>query len=225
MSYDIFYQIFYYLCGVILEDFRNIPFMMQDLNSVWPNCGNLAMKAKRLERNGEIIRLKKGLYVLCPRVSSKELSPFLIANHIYGPSYVSMQTALRYYGLIPESVFVVQSMTTGVARDYKNALGAFSYVHVSADYYNVGIAMGEEAGVSFMIASPEKALCDLMVYTPHLNLRFLTQLRQYLEDDIRFDMDELPNLNIEIFEECASVSRKKTMLNQLIKLIKNERNI
>jgi len=210
---------------VILEDFRNTPFKMQDLNSVWPDCGNLAMKAKRLERDGDIIRLKKGLYVLCPRVSRKELSPFLIANHIYGPSYVSMQTALRYYGLIPEAVYGVQSMTIGVARNYKNTLGVFSYVHVSADYYNVGITMGEEAGMSFMIASPEKALCDLMVYTPYLNLRFLTQLRQYLEDDIRFDIDELPNMNIEIIEKCAGVSRKKTMLNQLIKLIKSERNI
>ena len=103
---------------MVLEDFRNIPFRMQDLSSVFPACGNLSMKAKRLERDGEIIRLKKGLYVSSPRVSRVELSPFLLANHIYGPSYVSMHTALRYYGLIPEAVYVVQSMTTGVARDY-----------------------------------------------------------------------------------------------------------
>ncbi len=198
---------------------------MRDLNSVFPDCVNLAMKAKRLEYNGEIIRLKKGLYVANPKESRMELSPFLLANHIYGPSYVSMQTAMRYYGLIPEAVFSVQSMTTGVARDYENKVGTFRYIHVPAGYYNIGVTIREEAEASFMIATPEKALCDLIVYTPNLNLRFQTSIREYLEEDIRFDMGELRNLNLGIIEECAKVSRKKLMLNQLIKIIKHERNI
>lgn len=210
---------------MILEDFRNIPFRMQDLSSVFTDCVNLKMKAKRLERDGDIIRLKRGLYVASPRTSRMELSPFLLANHIYGPSYVSMQTALRYYGLIPEAVYSVQSMTTGVARDYNNALGTFNYTHVPADYYNIGVTMIEEAGTTFMIATPEKALCDLMVFTPNLNLRFLTSLREYLEEDIRFDMDRLQNFNLNLIEKCAEVSRKKTMLNQLIKFINHERDL
>ena len=210
---------------MILEDFRNTPFRMQDLSSVFPDCVNLATKAKRLERDSEIIRLKKGLYVASTKVSRIELSPFLLANHIYGPSYVSMQTALRFYGLIPEAVYSVQSMTTGVARDYKNAIGTFTYIHIPADYYNVGVTMKEENGASFMIATPEKALCDLMVYTPNLNLRFQTSVRNYLEEDIRFDMNELQNLDLAIIEECAQVAKKKTMLNQLIKFVKHERNI
>lgn len=208
-----------------LEDFRNIPFRMQDISSVFTDCVNLATKAKRLEHEGEIIRLKKGLYVASPRISRMELSPFLLANHIYGPSYVSMQTALRYYGLIPETVYSIQSMTTGVARGYENTVGIFNYIHVPARYYNIGVTMKEEAETIFMIATPEKALCDLMVFTPNLNLRFQTSMRDYLEEDIRFDMDELFNMNLSIIEECAEVSRKKTMLNQLIKFIQNERNI
>ena len=210
---------------MILEDFGNTPFRMRDLSSVFPDCVNFATKAKRLVRDGDIIRLKKGLYVASTKVSRVELSPFLLANHIYGPSYVSMQTALRFYGLIPEIVYSVQSMTTGVARDYKNAIGRFNYIHVPADYYNIGVTIKEENKASFMIASPEKALCDLMIYTPNLNLRFLTSVHNYLEDDIRFDMDELPNLDIAIIEECAQVTKKKTMLNQLIKFIKHERSI
>jgi predicted transcriptional regulator of viral defense system len=89
---------------------------MQDLSAAFPDCANLAMKAKRLEQSGEIVRLKKGLYMVSPAVSRREVSPFLLANHIYGPSYVSMQTALRYYGLIPEAVYAVQSMTLGTAK-------------------------------------------------------------------------------------------------------------
>lgn len=210
---------------MILEDFRNTPFRMQDLSSVFPDCANLKMKAKRLEHNGDIIRLKRGLYVSNPKISRMELSPFLIANHINGPSYVSMLTALRYYGLIPEAVHSIQSMTTGVAREYENAIGTFNYIHVPSDYYNIGMTMKESSGATFMIATPEKALCDLMVFTPNLNLRFQTSMREYLEEDIRFDMDELFNFNLDIIEECTEVSRKKTMLNQLIKFIEHERNI
>ncbi len=198
---------------------------MQDLSSVYPDCVNLAMKAKRLEKAGDIIRLKKGLYVVGNKVSRVELSLFLLANHIYGPSYVSMESALRYYGLIPEAVFAVCSMTTGVARTYENGFGIFGYTHVPASYYNIGVCVMEEAGASFMIASPEKALCDMMVYTPNLNMRNRSAVRKYLEEDIRFDMDELANLNLDIIRECANTARKKTMLNQLIKLIENERNI
>ncbi len=208
-----------------LESFRNMPFRMQDLSSVYPSYSNLHTKAKRLENAGIIVRLKKGLYVLNPNVSRVEISPFLLANHIYGPSYVSMLTALRYYGLTPEAVYSVQSMTTGTARDYKNSLGFFSYTHTSSDYYSIGITLKEESGVSFMIASPEKALCDLMVYTPNLNLRSASAVQQYLEYDLRFDMDELQNLKLDILKACARTSRKKTMLNQLVNVVNNERNI
>jgi phage terminase large subunit-like protein len=210
---------------MVLEDFRNLPLRMQDLSSVFSNCANLAMKATRLERDGNIIRLKKGLYVVNPKISRAELSPFLYANHIYGPSYVSMQSALRYYGLIPEMVYAVQSMTTGIARDYENSVGLFSYTHVTPEYYSAGITMREESGVSFMIASPEKALCDLMVYTPYLNLRSKLSIIEYLIKDIRMEMSDVLNLNTDILEECATLSRKKIMLKRLIQIIKHERNI
>lgn len=198
---------------------------MQDLSSVYPACANLSMKAKRLERDGAIIRLKKGLYVVNPTISHAELSPFLLANHLYGPSYVSMHTALRYYGLIPEAVYTVQSLTTGVARRYQTALGAFTYIHTDPEYFSVGLTMREDAGVSVLIASPEKALCDMMVYTPGLNIRYQSSMRPFLEDDMRIDIDEVTRFNIDILEECASFSRKKIMLNQLINFIKHERNI
>jgi predicted transcriptional regulator of viral defense system len=175
-------------------------------------------------KHGEIIRLKKGLYVLDQRVSRAIISPFLLANHIYGPSYVSMHSALRYYGLIPEMVYSVQSMTTGVARDYENSIGRFSYIHVSAQYYQPGVTIAEEESGSFMIASPEKALCDLMVYTPNLNFRYQTEIQNYLEEDIRFDMEALSDFDLDIIADCAKVSKKKEMLNQLIRYI-HERNI
>jgi hypothetical protein len=208
-----------------LEDFHNVPIRVQNFSAVYPDCRDLLGKVKRLERAGEIIRLKRGMYVLSPQVSREVLSPFLIANHIYGPSYVSMESALRYYGLIPETVYENISVTLGVARSYTNKLGTFRYVHSSMPYYPLGVTMQAEEGVMFQIASPEKALCDKIVFTPQLNLRYQEEVRCYLEEDLRLDMDAFFQMDLNLLRQCAEVSRKKPMINQLIKLIKDEQDV
>ena len=71
------------------------------------------------------------MYVANPQWSDKVLVTELIANHIYGPSYVSMESAMRFYGLIPEIVFTTISLTTGTARSYCNEVGTFRYIHCS----------------------------------------------------------------------------------------------
>lgn len=71
-----------------------------------------------------------------------------------------------------------------------------------------------------MIASPEKALCDLIAYTPKLRIRSLKSLEIYLEEDLRFDMDEFHKMKVSVFEQCAEVSKKKTEFNKIIKLLR-----
>jgi hypothetical protein len=71
-----------------------------------------------------------------------------------------------------------------------------------------------------MIASPEKALCDLIVTTSHLNLRYRQKLIQYLEEDIRLDMDEFAKMDASVFEACARFSMKHTMISNIAKLLK-----
>ena len=75
---------------------------------------------------------------------------------------------------------------------------------------------------SFLIATPEKALCDLIVNTSKLNVRYIKELFIYLRDDIRFDIDELYKMNVQMLEDCAIYSKKKTTINNLIKIIKHE---
>jgi hypothetical protein len=86
-------------------------------------------------------------------------------------------------------------------------------------YYATGITMATEAGISFLIATPEKALCDLIVFTPRLNLRYREEVLRYLEEDIRLDMDDFARMDISLLRACAASSRKKPMINQLIKLL------
>ena len=93
-----------------------------------------------------------------PEVTGVALSTELIANHLYAPSYVSMSSALRYYGLIPEQVYVMQSMTLKHSRDFDTPICRYEYTHISNDAFSVGLASLRENGYAFVIATPEKAL-------------------------------------------------------------------
>lgn len=202
-----------------LATLQNIPVSNSVLGNLFPNISGKNQKVRELERAGEIIRLKRGLYVVSPEISGKPLSSELIANRLYGPSYVSMQTALRYYGLIPEAVYVTQSLTVKHSRCFENAVGRFQYVSCHPDYFSIGLTQISEDGYNFVMASPEKALCDLIVNTPGLNFRYKKELREWLEEGIRLDMDAFAQMNQDIICQCAAVGKKKNTLNLLPKLL------
>jgi predicted transcriptional regulator of viral defense system len=203
-----------------LEQMGNVPFNADVLISMMKGTKAPDKKLSYLEKQGKIIRLKRGMYIVSPDTSRRAICTPLIANHLYGPSYVSFQTALRYWGLIPERVYAIQSMTLKRAKSFGNTVGRFEYIHVKEDYYPIGIRMVTEDGVSYLMASPEKALCDLIVSTPYLNLRYMQELRTYLEDDIRLDMDEFAKMDVSVFESCAKVSMKHVMINNLAHLLR-----
>jgi len=199
-----------------------VPFSTQAIGTFFPNTKAVTMKANNLQKAGELIRLKRGLYVISPKESGETLSTELIANHIYGPSYVSLQTALRFYGLIPEAVHEIQSMTIKRARLFTNDLGVFNYISCPRDYFSIGIRQITINNNTLLIATPEKALCDTLCYTPNLNIRYKKELSILLEDNWRFDMDVLQQMNTDIIEQCAAVGKKQTTLLQLLKLIRHE---
>ena len=198
---------------------KNIPVNTAAVASLYPDVKSANRKVANLEKAGRIIRLKRGLYVVSPRESGLLLSLNLIGNVLYGPSYVSMLTALREYGLIPERVEVVESMTTHLTVSFQNGAGRFEYHHCAKDYYPIGITQREEEGVSYLIATPEKALCDYIITTPRLPLRFLKDTHVFLEEDLRLDMDAFKEMNVDIFRQCAAVSKKRQAINNLVKLL------
>lgn len=203
----------------LLSELGNTPIDFAVLKSMFPNYKSVHNKISELEKSGKLLRLKKGMYIVSPHVSGKLLSEELIANHLYGPSYVSMEFALRYYGLIPESVYTIQSMTTKHSKEFKNSLGTFQYTQCSKEYFSIGIRQEIKGLTSFLMACPEKALCDLIIHTPNLNLRFQKDLLLYLEEDLRFDMEAFYQMDKSIFEHCIKVGRKKSTLTNLLKLI------
>lgn len=207
------------------DNVGNVPFDINVLSSLFPSCSHITEKARALVDSGKIIRLKKGLYVTSEKETGKPYNRFLISNHIYGPSYVSQSTALRYYGLIPERVHTIQAVTTKHSRDFETPLGLFRYSCSSDAYFHIGLRIMQENGVNFLIATPEKALCDLINFSKGINLRFLKEVKIFLEDDIRFDTDALADLDLEIIKRCAQYSRRQKSIDNLVKFISNERNL
>ena len=203
-----------------LLQYRNIPVTSNMVAACYGSLREPQKKVQALVKTGELIRLRRGLYVVNPDLSGIGINAQLCANHIYGPSYVSLHWALRWYGLIPEKVFRMTSMTLRPSKTFETPLGVFDYYMVDREYFPIGVRTVQDDGVSYLIASPEKALCDLILYDRYLPARSVKGLKRYLEEDIRFDMDELMQFDVRIIEECAAIGNKKQIMNDLIKIIK-----
>ena len=199
-----------------LTSLHNIPVNSAVLKAFLSNLKYPKNKISDMEKNGELIRLKKDLYVNNNVAVSKEL----IANHLYGVSYISLETALSYYGMIPERVYTVRSMTTKRAKTFSSPLGNFEYKTVLADYFCIGIQQEIiENQYAFLIATPTKAVCDMIVTTPNLRLQSVKAMQNYLTEDLRIDFDFLKTLDKDIVRQCVEVGKKKRELDLLLRLL------
>jgi len=171
---------------------HNIPVSSAVLKSFLSNLKYPKNKISDMGKNGELIRLKKDLYVYSKSAISKEL----IANHLYGLSYISLETALAYYGMIPERVYTFRSMTTKRAKTFTTPLGRFEYKTVSSDYFSIGLQPEIiENQYAFLIATPTKAICDMIVTTPNLRLQSVRAMQSYLTENLRIDFDAFKTLD------------------------------
>lgn len=202
------------------RDLGNIPISNSILASISTDIQTANRKVTQWEHEGVLIRLRRGLYIVAPEISQKPISTELLANHICAPSYVSMLSALRFYGLIPEMVYSTQSMCLKSSRTFENRLGRFEYHHISKDCFPIGLRYEIRDGFSFVIATPEKALCDLVAQTPGLNLRYKKETAAYLEEDLRLDMEALRDMDMEIFRQYATIGKKAESINAIINLLK-----
>lgn len=205
------------------QNIRNLssqPLTHQLLTSLLKDYRRPNDKIHELISAGIIEPVKKGLYLPSTKLSETRTEPFLLANHMLGPSYVSFESALSYYGLIPERVFEVSSATTKASRRFDTPTGAFSFTRMPLPYYSFGIrqvAVGKDQNA--LIASPEKALFDKIVNTAGLTLRSKIAASEYLIESLRMDEDQLKQLDVQAMETWLSDSPKRESLAQVIKLI------
>ncbi len=177
-------------------------------------------KIVRLIDEGWLLPIKKGLYAVSPERTTIPISTPLVANLLYGPSYVSMDYALYHYGIIPERVVEVTSMTTRRGKVYDLPIGRFSYTHSPLDFYPVGIDRIENTDkTGFLMASPEKALCDKLVFTRNLNIASPRALQELLMDDLRLDEESITRFDSKVIEACIMPGMKERMLQALLELV------
>ena len=203
-----------------LIQFAGIPVSGSEVKSVFSHLAASEKKVQALERSGELIRLRRSLFVVNSQLTGRDTDPRLCANHIYGPSYVSLQWALSFYGMIPEGVRRITSVTTKRSRVFDTPMGIFSYMQVPTAYFPIGVESVASGGVNFLMATREKALCDTIQYDSFVPPQSIKALAVYLEEDMRMDMDILSELDPQIIEECAHAGRKTRILLNLVKLIK-----
>ena len=152
-------------------------------------------KINSLLRNGIIIRVKKGLYVFGKDFSMTPYSRETLANLIYGPSCISLDYALFHYGLIPERVEVITSVTPNRNKFFKTPVGNFSYRYIKNDKYYTGITLHQQDELHYILmATKEKAIIDKLYFFSRLDT--LKDLKKYLYEDLRIESTDIKQLDI-----------------------------
>lgn len=152
-------------------------------------------KITRLLATGAIVRIKKGLYCFGELFRKEHINPEYLANLIYGPSYISAEYALSHYGLIPERVETITSVTTRRSRNFDTPVGVFSYTMLKPSRYAVGAVFETVGKIPYLTASPEKALVDKVWSDKRFNGRRIIDFDDYLSDDLRIDRGDLSKLD------------------------------
>ncbi len=177
-------------------------------------------KIDELVKDGWLAQIKRGLYTAGVKIKSAHPDSFLVANHLYGPSYISASSALSFWGLIPEKVMLVQSATTRTTKFVNTKLGKFEYIHCKPKAFRIGLnQVSISASQTIIIATAEKALCDLIIQTPGINLRSIKQTIQFLEEDQRMNMDAIYKMQHSIIADCIKYCSKPKSLQVLLKTI------
>ncbi|GBE17229.1 hypothetical protein BMS3Abin15_01066 [bacterium BMS3Abin15] len=129
---------------------------------------------KNWMKKGYLVMLRRGLYIISEVTKNTDAMQF--AAKIYSPSYVSLEMALGFYGIIPEAVFTVTSVTTRKTKKFKTPVGDFSYQKIKKEAFG-GFETKKQNGISFNLALPEKALVDFF----YLNRNILNGTKAQLE--------------------------------------------
>lgn len=174
-------------------------------------------KISEMIKSGELVSLRRGLYVPGPELDLPIPESFVIANHLRGPSYVSLESALSYWDLIPERVYETSSVTTKTTKTYQTSLGRYSFQHLSTPYYSFGIrSVRLTEQQTALIASPEKAVCDKIVLTAGVILRSISQTMDFLIEDLRIDEEQLQTLDVSTIETWVEDAPKRSSLQMLV---------
>ncbi|NOY76206.1 MAG: hypothetical protein GXP32_10530 [Kiritimatiellaeota bacterium] len=193
-------------------------FSYTEAANVWQKSNNAHYGLlKRAVANKELLRIRRGLYCLAPRFQRHSLNLYSLAQRIYGPSYISLESALSYHGLIPEAVYTVTSVSKKKSREFATPVGNFSYSHIPLRvFYTCVDRISDSNKESFFMATPLKALTDYV----YVNQKEWKDLKPVLES-LRVDQEELSKTNWKDLKKLLP-EYKNRRVERFIKGIINE---
>ncbi|NGX48475.1 MAG: hypothetical protein K940chlam5_00060 [Candidatus Anoxychlamydiales bacterium] len=170
---------------------------------------------KRYTRDRYLIRLKKDFYLISDKVKETKPNVFELASVLYGPSYISLESALSYHGLIPEAVITTTSATSKRSKNIETEVGYFSYYHVPIKIFHIGVSGILDNNSNIFIADPIKAIADI-IYVKKKSWPNIIAL----SNDLRIDVENLQFTDLELLQKLANTYpniRTKKVLNILLK--------
>lgn len=165
-------------------------------------------KITRMLNSGEIIQVRRGIYLT---KNEKSFSRKALASIIYGPSYISFESALEYYGLIPEQVAAITSAIykKNKNKDFSTPVGRYLYYYLPAKVYPYSVCLKAEQNESFLIASPEKALCDTIYRVG--NVATVEDVKELLYENLRIEMSDLASMEIKTLLFLIPLYKKRSL--------------
>jgi predicted transcriptional regulator of viral defense system len=174
------------------------------------NPNTVRLQLNRWTKNGRIYQLRRGLYAVAPLYQRTKPHPFVIANRLQRASYISMQSALAFYDLIPDTVNVTVSVAAGRPERLKTPLGIFEFRHIKPDLFR-GYRMTDLRSQQALVATPEKALLDLVYLQPD------GETKEYLQE---LRLQNLDRLNLVEMRKQAEAANKPK-LRRAVEIISN----
>jgi predicted transcriptional regulator of viral defense system len=176
------------------------------------NLRNYASPRSRITRmikSGEVIQVRRGIFL---DAEDQQYSLKSLASIIYGPSYISFEFALAWYGLIPERATIITSAVykKNKNRSFHTPVGDFYYYYLPAAVFPYGVKREEENGQSYLIASPEKALLDTLYKVHGITSR--KGINTLLINDLRMDIQKIISMDREAMFTLAPLYRKRTIM-------------
>ncbi len=181
----------------LIEQLKSLPYFNKSTIYQFGNSSGLTNSTidtyiSRYIKSKEIIQLKKGLYISSDffKKNKSDISYlFYLSNTLRTPSYVSSWVALQYYGLTTESIYGITSITQKVTRKYETKAGSFSYQSIQKELFSDFSLIKDK--FDFFIASPSKALFDLLYFRTHQFRGITFDMINPIIEDLRIDIDEM----------------------------------
>lgn len=197
---------------------RLTPYGVISLENIYKSFPDFSYKQiSRWQKDGFLIKIKQGFYTFTDQ-KIDDYFLFLIANKIYEPSYISLEKALKYYGLIPEEIFQITSVSTKKTNIFNNSIGSFSYRHIKESLF-WGYHFISNSNQKVLIADAEKAILDYIYL--HFELKTENDFKELRINSNSFN----ENINLDKLNKYLSKFKNKKLnrhLEVFLKTIQND---